>query len=543
VISVTGDQIGRQIRLTSESSGTELSLFTLVEAFFRYLKLFLAVAGVVLALALWWIFATPRRYESEASILVQNARSNELITPGNSNGPTVMKDVTEEQLNSELEVLTSKDLLDDVVKPGWNTAKERTDYSKDELLEHEKAVSSLSRRLDASLARKSHVLLAKITAPSPEEAQEQMQRLFAAFMNRQRQIGRPPGATRFFTEQAERYKNELSAAQTTLAEFQKQQQMVSVSEQEATLSAKLTLAKNQLSDADTQIGDLSSRIQKEAQLKSATQPRQNTVQRAMPLSGALDQLTLRLVTLENQRTELLNKYPPTDRMVQQVDAQIAETKAGIHNAGSDRAQDTSTDINPTWQQLQTDLTMTQAQLDGVRARREVLRSQISAAQAKLETIEALSPQFTALQHKVTELDNNYQAFLQKRDDAEVADSMDRQDLLNFAIVQAPTYSLSPVHPKPLRDTLLGLMTACLLGAIAVFLMESVRDTVATAADLERWSRYPALATIPWTPQGKLVSVSRPSATSLGISEETETDIPGQKTRRLAYLQSTDGAQN
>ena len=47
-----------------------------------------------------------------------------------------------------------------------------------------------------------------------------------------------------------------------------------------------------------------------------------------------------------------------------------------------------------------------------------------------------------------------------------------------------------MHPKPLRDTFLGLITAFLLGGIAVFLMESVRDTVGTASELERWSRYP-----------------------------------------------------
>ena len=69
--------------------------------------------------------------------------------------------------------------------------------------------------------------------------------------------------------------------------------------------------------------------------------------------------------------------------------------------------------------------------------------------------------------------------------------------------EAPTYSLSPVHPKPVRDIFLGLITAFLLGGIAVFLMESVRDTAGAAAELERWSRYPVLATVPWTDQPEL----------------------------------------
>ena len=72
------------------------------------------VAGAIFGLALCWIFATPRKYDSHASILVQNARSNVLITAGNTSGPTEMKDITEEELNSELEVLTSRDMLDEV---------------------------------------------------------------------------------------------------------------------------------------------------------------------------------------------------------------------------------------------------------------------------------------------------------------------------------------------------------------------------------------------------------------------------------------------
>ena len=66
------------------------------------MKLFLLVAGVTFALALAWMFATPRQYESHSAILVQNARSNVLITAGNTDGPTEMRDVTEEQLNSDV---------------------------------------------------------------------------------------------------------------------------------------------------------------------------------------------------------------------------------------------------------------------------------------------------------------------------------------------------------------------------------------------------------------------------------------------------------
>ena len=180
--------------------------------------MFLVVAGAVFALSLCWIFATPRKYESDVSILVQNARSNVLISAGNNDAPTEMREVTEEQLNSEVEVLTSNDLLDEVVQPGWNS-KPRNSYSRAEWQAHEEAVRSLARRLEASAPRRSNVLDASITASTPEKAQEELRRLVAAFIARQRQISRPQGTARFFAEQAERYKNELAQAQKALRSF------------------------------------------------------------------------------------------------------------------------------------------------------------------------------------------------------------------------------------------------------------------------------------------------------------------------------------
>jgi uncharacterized protein involved in exopolysaccharide biosynthesis len=536
VILLITEQTALPLRPAGEQASSELSLFVMVEVFFRHLKLFLLVSAAVFALTLCWIFLTPRKYESRASILVQNARGNVQITSGNFDGPLESRDVTEEQLNSDVVVLTSKDLLDEVATPGWNS-KPRTAYSNVELQSHEKAVGDLTRRLETVVSRKSNVILATMTAPSPEQAQEQLQRLLTVFLTRQRQISRPPGAARFFAEQAERYKNELAKAQMALAEFQNRQKLVNINERETTLSSGLTNTETMKRDADVQIRDLEKRIEADNALLTTLPSRQTTQEHTTPLNGALDQLTTQLVGLMHQRTELLNKYPPTDRAVRQIELQIVQTETGIKEASSPRAKDAATDINPTWQQLQTDLTMMRSQLSGLRARRDVLSNQIVNAQSALNSTEVLSPQFSSLQHKVDELDSNYQAYLHKRDEAEIADSMDRQDLTNFAVVQAPTFSMSPVHPKPLRDSIFGLITAFLLGGIAVFLMESMRDTVGAAGELERWTRYPVLASVAWTDQPELTA--SPSLNSPSLSSHSQTDAEGAgKAQRLVYLSST-----
>jgi uncharacterized protein involved in exopolysaccharide biosynthesis len=60
----------------------------------------------------------PDKYESRMKILVKNQRVDVAITPANAQSPSVLADgeVTENQINSEIELLTSKDLLTQVVK-------------------------------------------------------------------------------------------------------------------------------------------------------------------------------------------------------------------------------------------------------------------------------------------------------------------------------------------------------------------------------------------------------------------------------------------
>jgi uncharacterized protein involved in exopolysaccharide biosynthesis len=59
----------------------------------------------------------PIQYQSEMNVLVQNARGNLQVTPERTMGRVVVNEVTEEQINSEIEVLRSRSLAKVVVDP------------------------------------------------------------------------------------------------------------------------------------------------------------------------------------------------------------------------------------------------------------------------------------------------------------------------------------------------------------------------------------------------------------------------------------------
>jgi uncharacterized protein involved in exopolysaccharide biosynthesis len=102
-----------------DARATNLSLRTAAEALFRQKRLFLSVASTVMFLAIAVSVLMPRQYVSEMKFLVQNARGNVVVTPERTNAQNVASDVTETQVNSELEILRSHDVLDPVADPGW----------------------------------------------------------------------------------------------------------------------------------------------------------------------------------------------------------------------------------------------------------------------------------------------------------------------------------------------------------------------------------------------------------------------------------------
>jgi uncharacterized protein involved in exopolysaccharide biosynthesis len=247
----------------------------------------------------------------------------------------------------------------------------------------------------------------------------------------------------------------------------------------------LTEATHRLSANEQQLGDIPAR--------------QNTQERAIPNQYSIEQLNTLLAQLQNKHTELLAKYLPGDRLVEENEQQIANTSAALHDARTNISRENSTDVNPVWQQVNSALAQTRTELQALRGKRTSLSSQIAQLESQLASVEGSTVDFSTLHRKVAELENNYQLYSQKRDEAQISDAMDEHKLLNVAVAQAPTLSYIPYRPKPVLDIALGTFTAIFLGCCFVFFAEMSRDTVANAQELEAISRYPVLATVPMAP--------------------------------------------
>jgi uncharacterized protein involved in exopolysaccharide biosynthesis len=204
-----------------------------------------------------------------------------------------------------------------------------------------------------------------------------------------------------------------------------------------------------------------------------------------------------LVQLQNRRTELMTRYTPTDRLIVEVNREIADTSASLKAALAQKGQEDTTDVNPAWQRVKNLVVEGTINRSALLGRGQSLQQSIADLQARLAQLQSLDVRFNALQEQSDQARSNFEVFSQKREQAEVEDAMDERKLINIAVAQSPTSTFRPVSPKPLLNTALGLLTALFLAAGAVYLAECLRTTIATARELELASRYPVLATVPY----------------------------------------------
>jgi len=488
----TNTAIAAQDNLSTQENA---SMRNIIEAAFRHRRLWMLVALSVLVMTLAYTLLRPKEYESEMDILVQNTRGDEQITPSRVNGMITINGVTEEQINSEIQLLQSRGLANVVVDPKWNSSS-NTSLPADQLKAHEKAVDNFEKHLTIELVRKSNVIHATYTASNPMAATDTLDRLMTAFLAKQREIAQPPGTAKFFADEADRYKDQLDQAQQQLAEYQQQHQIVSLPDTEQNVDRQINDAQTELRSTEAQISEISQRLGTQTHQLKDVPTRQTTQLRVIPNDYSVERLNTMLAELENDRTSLLTKFTPQDRTVQEIDKKIADTKTALANAQRMTSQETASDVNPVWQALSGSIIQDESDRVALRAKQDALTEQIASLRANLSNTEGSTVAFTTLRQRVADLENNYQLYTQKRDEAQMADAMNQNRLLNVAVQQNPTFSVIPFRPKPVVDLVLGGFTAIFLASFVVFFAEVGRDTIANAGELERLTGLSVLASVP-----------------------------------------------
>jgi|SRR5580692_124974 succinoglycan biosynthesis transport protein ExoP len=495
-----------------------------VEAFFRQRRLFWWVAVSVFVAVAVITFLRPKQYSSEMKLLVQNTRGNMVVTAERTSPANVSSDVSETQVNSELEILRSHDVLDPVADPDWATIPQQN-RTLAAIRHHEKLVTAFEKSLNTEIVRKTNVINVTLSAKSPEKAKSDLDRLLGSYLAEHRRLQRPNGTSNFFESEAERIRKDWDAASQKLVEFQQTNQLVSLPEREAAINNQVVEHERDLLATDVALRELDTRLAVSSRGLKDLPMRQTTTERTLPNQQSVEHLNTLLVELKNKRTTLITNYKSSDRLVRELDEEIATTEAALNNAAVSTSHEEASEVDPAWEQLHKDYVQAGISRKQTATHREAVAAELAALRQNLKTLQESTVTFNNLESQVNELKQNYDLYAQKRDQAQIEDAMDNQKLLNVVVAQVPTVSYRPINSKPLTGVVLAMVTSLFLGICVIYLAEIGRSTIATPRELDALSRYPVLATVPrvagWL--GRIEKKPSPRAHFRGLPQDVSSE--------------------
>ncbi len=485
-------------------SEAQVSVRDVASVLFRH-KLLLCVTFLAVAIGTAvFTFLMPNEYESRMKILVKNTRSDVPITPG-ATSAFIENDVSENQINSEIELLTSEDLLKQIVTEcGLYRANTSSisaklglkEATRSPAMQVEEATRKLAKDLAITPVKKANLIEIKYTSGSAEQAATVLRKLQDLYLDKHLKLHRTPGTYEFFKGQAERHEDQLQSAEKELSGFQQSMNVVSLTQQKDQTVQKLTEAKSKLLETETFLREVNDRIAKGQQQLQTLAPRVVTQSRALPNQYSAERLNTLIVELQNKRTQLLTKFRPEDRLVREVEQQIKDTRIALEKASQETATEQSTGPNPLRQTLESELARGRVDQAGALGRREMLAGQVQQYEVQLSRLEGITAQYEDLNRKVKQSEDNYQLYKKKEEEARITDELDQNKITNVSIAEAPSQPQLPVKPNRPLNLILGVFLGVLLSIGSVVVAEFMRDTVLTPRDLELLTGQRVLASLP-----------------------------------------------
>ncbi len=463
-----------------------------VACIFRQKWLILAAFSLLMVVTLMAGLWT-RKYDAHIKILVLRQRFDPMVSPKAEAPILVSGSVSEEELNSEVELLKSEDLLGKVVASTGLARHIRSNGGGPYAVAA--ATRQLALALDIQAIHKTNVIVVHYHSSDPQDLQPVLNALAEAYIEKHREVHRSSGEFEFFEQQADIYRTTLERAQRDLVTFTQTRGVVSAQlERDLTLQKLADLAASaQKTHAD--IAEIKRRIVSLKAQLSATSPRLVTEVRTAENPQVMQQLKASLLTLELKRIELLTRFEPAYPAVQQVEEQIRQNRASLDKELGAPPKQETTDVDPTFAMLRSDLAKAEAQLNGLEARDFAESSTIARYRSQAQSLGEQNIAQQDLERQAQTAADNYQLYSRKREEARIGDALDQRGILNVAIAERPRPATLPMQSQFALATIWVLVSG--FGSIGLGVAaDRIAPTLRTPDEVTAYLHLPVLAALP-----------------------------------------------
>jgi len=475
-----------------EATGARDFLTVLFKYKVRIVTVFLAV---FLPAAIYTFIAEPL-YEAEASIMVKMGREyiNQPEIGTADRGQPVMSLNQEEVVNSEIQILSNRDLIEKVL----TTMKLESVYPK--LLEKpapdvkpmEHAIAAFQKNLKVERIKKTTVLRVTFQHANPQIAAKAVNMLVEFSREKHLQVFSDPKSS-FLGMQLDVYEQKLQTSENNLQSFKQKTEVFSLDEQRRLLLSQRTDLDTALKNSLNTIQELNNKVLSlKGQIKALTERKSNYT--STERDKIIVETKAKLLDLQLKEQELLKKYTENNRLVVNVRSEINMINSFIKEQERDISEKVRTG-NPVYQDTEALLIRAESDLHAQRGKAAVLKQQVAELDGKLRALDFTEKEMLKLKRDQSINEKSYQTYMEKVEAARIADDMNRLKLANISVIQNATIPIEPVRPKKALNLALALVVGGVLGLGSALLAESTSPSFSCAERVERRLGIPVLATI------------------------------------------------
>jgi polysaccharide biosynthesis protein PslE len=465
---------------------------------FRQRKLFVGVAGLIFILAVVYAFAGAN-YRAHLRVLVRRGRADPPVGAQENAPPDFSRvEVTEEELNSEVELLKDDDVLRRVAEVNDLAAHDwlrRLRPHETQAARVERAAKKLAGKLEVEPIKKTNLIAVSYGTSDPQLAARVLQSLASVYLEKHMEVHRPAGQLQFFDQQTAESRRQLEEAEGKLAAFTKSHDVVMAAQQRDLMLTRLNDLEASYQQTEAQVSDTKQRV-RELDTQLANLPARNVTQvRTADNPELLRALKASLLDLELKKTQLLTKFEPSHRLVQEVEQQIAQAKEAIAAEKQSPVRDQTTDLDVNYEWAKAELQKAKVEMKGLAAREATTTAELAEYRRVARQLgdDAIVQDDLTSSEKAAQ--ENYLLYVKKREEARMGDALDEGGIVNVAIAEQPVVPALPVWPAGVV-LLAGFAAALTSGAGAAFAADYLDPALRTPEEVLRCLEIPVLASIP-----------------------------------------------
>jgi polysaccharide biosynthesis transport protein len=502
----------RQSNSHTSAAASSEGTFTLREIltpFFYYAPLAVLAFLVPLALAVAATFFLPTKFTADSKLVILPSQNYALQGGANANQGVLPFD-RNQIIQAEMQILSSKDLQTQVIESiGVSKIYPKLDK---EPLAIEKALKRFEKDLSLNNVPQSNNIELSLTNENSQIAIEVLNKLTETYISRRRDIFQRVNPTQLETQRREMMQR-LNQIDAEVASFSQKYNFGNYEQALASAQTEQAALMVRLQALDEQLAAGSARSQLFGRKLDQTSPTLEIYRDRGP-SLEIDDLTAKLLTLENQRRDAATKYTDNFPIVVDLDNRIEALKQQITNAPKIRVKEQRTGLNPTYESVTTSLIGAQGDVAGLFQARAQSAKDMEKSTQRLNELTSIGPAMRELLRSRGVIEVTYAELAKRTEEAKLSDRLASAND-NVSVVQRAG---PPVKRKSMLKPLLaaGIGLGLFCAVAAVFLASAVSQKMITPRDAEKKLLLPLAISIPFKPSNEFLAKTQVSQLGGGL---------------------------